>query len=62
MSIPTITLNNGVKIPQLGFGVFQVPNDETAAAAIVMIVAATRRSVLTPASAAAAAPLVSTAS
>ncbi|MFH8371222.1 aldo/keto reductase [Streptomyces sp. NPDC018031] len=29
---PTITLNNGVPIPQLGFGVFQVPDDETAAA------------------------------
>jgi len=26
--IPTITLNNGVKMPQLGFGVFQVPPDE----------------------------------
>ncbi|POH71032.1 oxidoreductase [Cryobacterium zongtaii] len=32
MSIPAITLNNGVEIPQLGFGVFQVPDDETAAA------------------------------
>ncbi|PRX45451.1 diketogulonate reductase-like aldo/keto reductase [Prauserella shujinwangii] len=30
--VPTITLNNGVAIPQLGFGVFQVPPDETAAA------------------------------
>lgn len=29
---PTIALNNGVKIPQLGFGVFQVPDDETATA------------------------------
>ncbi|MFI6759073.1 aldo/keto reductase [Micromonospora sp. NPDC050417] len=29
---PTITLNNGVTMPQLGFGVFQVPNAETAAA------------------------------
>jgi 2,5-diketo-D-gluconate reductase A len=27
-AIPTITLNNGVEIPQLGFGVFQVPPDE----------------------------------
>jgi 2,5-diketo-D-gluconate reductase A len=27
-SVPTITLNNGVEIPQLGFGVFQVPPDE----------------------------------
>ncbi|GGU45867.1 aldo/keto reductase [Nocardioides albus] len=32
MTIPTITLNNGVAMPQLGFGVFQVPNDETEAA------------------------------
>ncbi|MBM7369058.1 aldo/keto reductase [Gordonia hydrophobica] len=25
--IPTITLNNGVQMPQVGFGVFQVPDD-----------------------------------
>ncbi|MER6978078.1 aldo/keto reductase [Streptomyces carpinensis] len=30
--VPTVTLNNGVEIPQLGFGVFQVPDDQTAAA------------------------------
>ncbi|WP_199430913.1 aldo/keto reductase [Qaidamihabitans albus] len=30
--VPTITLNNGVRIPQLGFGVFQVPPEETAEA------------------------------
>ncbi|NUS78376.1 MAG: aldo/keto reductase [Streptomyces sp.] len=30
--IPTVTLNNGIEIPQLGFGVFQVPDPETAAA------------------------------
>jgi 2,5-diketo-D-gluconate reductase A len=29
-SVPTITLNNGVEIPQLGFGVYQVPPQETA--------------------------------
>ncbi|MFJ4781923.1 aldo/keto reductase [Streptomyces sp. NPDC088794] len=29
---PTVTLNNGVEIPQLGFGVFQVPDAETTAA------------------------------
>jgi 2,5-diketo-D-gluconate reductase A len=29
---PTVTLNNGVEMPQLGFGVFQVPDDETTAA------------------------------
>ena len=28
-NIPTVTLNNGVKIPQLGFGVFQVPTEDT---------------------------------
>lgn len=28
----TITLNNGVEIPQLGFGVFQIPLEETAEA------------------------------
>ncbi|MGW4235553.1 aldo/keto reductase [Streptomyces sp. NPDC004749] len=26
--VPALTLNNGVKIPQLGFGVWQVPDDE----------------------------------
>ncbi|GGY34958.1 aldo/keto reductase [Streptomyces tanashiensis] len=29
---PAVTLNNGVEIPQLGFGVFQVADDETTAA------------------------------
>ncbi|WP_307031801.1 aldo/keto reductase [Arthrobacter globiformis] len=28
-AVPTVTLNNGVQIPQLGFGVFQVPPEET---------------------------------
>ncbi|AEY86146.1 aldo/keto reductase [Streptomyces olivaceoviridis] len=28
--VPTVTLHNGVEIPQLGFGVFQVPDAETA--------------------------------
>ncbi|MFZ4894402.1 aldo/keto reductase [Plantibacter sp. Mn2098] len=28
-TVPALTLNNGVTIPQLGFGVFQVPDDET---------------------------------
>ncbi|MFD7994609.1 aldo/keto reductase [Streptomyces mexicanus] len=31
-TIPTVTLNNGVEIPQLGFGVFQVPDEQTTAA------------------------------
>ncbi|HET6285593.1 MAG TPA: aldo/keto reductase [Amycolatopsis sp.] len=30
--IPTVELNNGVAMPQLGFGVFQVPDEETTAA------------------------------
>jgi 2,5-diketo-D-gluconate reductase A len=28
-SVPTIALNNGVEIPQLGFGVFQIPPADT---------------------------------
>jgi 2,5-diketo-D-gluconate reductase A len=28
-AVPNITLNNGVEIPQLGFGVFQIPPDQT---------------------------------
>ena len=32
MNQPVVTLNNGVQIPQLGFGVWQVPDAETAAA------------------------------
>ncbi|MFB6890983.1 aldo/keto reductase [Kitasatospora sp. NPDC056327] len=31
-AVPTVKLNNGVEIPQLGFGVFQVPDDRTTAA------------------------------
>ncbi|MFJ9785666.1 aldo/keto reductase [Amycolatopsis sp. NPDC101161] len=31
-SVPVIELNNGVRMPQLGYGVFQVPDDETTAA------------------------------
>ena len=32
--VPTITLNNGVEIPQFGLGVFQTPPDETAKAVL----------------------------
>lgn len=28
-TVPTVTLNNGTKVPQLGFGVFQVPAEQT---------------------------------
>ena len=31
MTVPTITLNDGHHIPTLGFGVFQVPPEDTAA-------------------------------
>ncbi|MGC4960518.1 aldo/keto reductase [Gordonia sp. DT218] len=37
MSVPTITLNNGVQIPQLGFGVFQIPPEETEAATLAAL-------------------------
>jgi len=30
--VPTLTLNNGIEMPQLGYGVFQVPDAETTAA------------------------------
>lgn len=30
--VPSLTLNDGNRIPQLGFGVFQIPPDDTAAA------------------------------
>jgi 2,5-diketo-D-gluconate reductase A len=33
-SVPTITLNNGVEIPQLGFGTYQIEPDETKAATL----------------------------
>ena len=32
MAIPYLSLNNGVEIPALGFGVFQTPPDETRSA------------------------------
>lgn len=32
MTIPNFTLNNGVEIPALGFGVYQTPPEGTAAA------------------------------
>lgn len=41
-SIPTITLNNGVAMPQIGFGVFQVPNDETEKAVTAALAAGYR--------------------
>jgi 2,5-diketo-D-gluconate reductase A len=35
--VPNITLNNGVEIPQLGFGVFQIPPEETKAATLTAL-------------------------
>ncbi len=32
MTVPTLTLNNGVQIPAMGFGVFQTPPEQTTAA------------------------------
>jgi len=32
VSVPTVKLNSGTEIPQLGFGVFQIPPKDTAAA------------------------------
>ena len=42
MTVPDITLNNGVKIPQLGFGVFQIDPDETRAATLMALEAGYR--------------------
>ena len=35
--VPMILLNNGVEIPQLGFGVFQIPPDETTEATLAAL-------------------------
>jgi diketogulonate reductase-like aldo/keto reductase len=40
--IPTVKLNNGVEMPQVGFGVFQVPDAETTAAVATALVAGYR--------------------
>src|SRR3954453_3265758 len=40
--IPTLTLNDGVEIPQLGYGVFQIPPDETQRAVEVALEAGYR--------------------
>jgi 2,5-diketo-D-gluconate reductase A len=36
-AVPTITLNNGVTIPQLGFGVFQIQPDQTEQATLAAL-------------------------
>lgn len=40
--IPSVTLNNGVRMPQLGFGVFQVSDDDTTAAVSAALAAGYR--------------------
>jgi len=35
VSVPTVTLNNGVEMPQLGFGVWQITPDERATQAVL---------------------------
>jgi 2,5-diketo-D-gluconate reductase A len=41
-AIPDITLNNGVRIPQLGFGVFQIKPEDTAEATLLALEAGYR--------------------
>jgi 2,5-diketo-D-gluconate reductase A len=41
-SVPLIQLNNGVEIPQLGFGTFQIPPGETKAATLAALEAGYR--------------------
>ena len=36
-AVPTVLLNNGVQIPQLGFGVYQVPPEQTAEATLAAL-------------------------
>ena len=37
VTVPTITLNNGVEIPQLGFGVFQIKPEDTRQATLAAL-------------------------
>lgn len=37
MTVPSITLNNGVRIPQLGFGVFQISPEDTVEATLAAL-------------------------
>lgn len=41
-SVPDVTLNNGVRIPQLGFGVFQIDDDQTTDAVLAALEAGYR--------------------
>jgi diketogulonate reductase-like aldo/keto reductase len=46
---PTVPLRDGRAIPQLGFGVFQIPTGSGAQAAMARALAATRGAESTPA-------------
>lgn len=41
-TVPNLVLNNGLEIPQIGFGVFQVPDDTTTAAVTAALAAGYR--------------------
>jgi 2,5-diketo-D-gluconate reductase A len=42
VDVPAVTLNNGVEMPQIGFGVFRVPDDQTRSAVLAAIEAGYR--------------------
>jgi 2,5-diketo-D-gluconate reductase A len=42
MSVPSLVLNNGIEIPQLGYGVFKVPEDQTRRAVLTALEAGYR--------------------
>ncbi|MEO7260327.1 MAG: aldo/keto reductase, partial [Jatrophihabitantaceae bacterium] len=42
MTVPVLRMNNGVEIPQVGFGVFLVPDTETKAAVLTALEAGYR--------------------
>lgn len=48
ITVPNVTLNNGVEMPQLGFGVFQVPDPEECERSVVDAIAPSRPSTRKP--------------
>lgn len=50
MQVPTITLRNGVEVPQLGFGVYQIPDEAACAQAVTDAIGAGYRLIDTAAS------------
>jgi diketogulonate reductase-like aldo/keto reductase len=48
-AVPDVRLNNGVPIPQVGFGVFRVPDDEATERAVLTAIECGYRSVDTAA-------------